>query len=124
MTSKTQGIRVTATDLETGEESTAEIMDNYVIITAGTCHVAHEQWSDGGRTVQLTIKGGRNGASRAPASTTPDSRPCECTTSDPGAAAYHSGSTDGCPRPAADNGAVVSSPALCLACLHGCGEEY
>lgn len=52
-----QGIRVTATDLETGETSTAEIMDDYVIITAGTCHVAHVQEYPKSGTSILTVKG-------------------------------------------------------------------
>lgn len=51
--------RVTATDLRTGESQTAEIQDNYVIVCAGTCHVAHENHYPKSGTVQLTIKGRR-----------------------------------------------------------------
>ncbi len=50
------GIRVTATDTESGESSTAEVMDNYVLITAGTCYLAHQAVHANG-TVVLTIKG-------------------------------------------------------------------
>lgn len=47
---------------------------------------------------------------------------CECEAVDPGSAAYHGGSTEGCPRDAADHSPVVTSPALCLPCLHGCTD--
>lgn len=47
-------------------------------------------------------------------------RMCECDATDD--QRYHGGSTEGCPRQAADHSPVVSSPALCLPCLHGCAE--
>jgi hypothetical protein len=37
---------------------------------------------------------------------------------------YHGGATDRCPRPAADHSPVVTSPALCLPCLHGCDLDH
>lgn len=55
------GIRVTVTDLKTGETQTTVIMDEYVIVCAGSCHIAaHQVYKNG--TVQLTIKGRRGAA--------------------------------------------------------------
>jgi hypothetical protein len=50
------GIRVTVTDLDSGESESQEIEDNYLIITAGRCYVAHEQRYPGKGTTILTIK--------------------------------------------------------------------
>lgn len=56
-----KGIRVTATDLEHPEDTnTVEVMDNYVLITAGTCHQTYMQVSrakDGTQTHVITVKG-------------------------------------------------------------------
>jgi hypothetical protein len=61
------GIRVTATDLDHPEDmSTAEIMDNYILITAGRCEVTYTQVSqakDGSETHVITVKGFRRTAS-------------------------------------------------------------
>jgi len=55
------GIRVTATDLEHPEDtSSIEIMDNYVLITAGRCEQTYVQVStakDGTQTHVITVKG-------------------------------------------------------------------
>ena len=51
-----RGIRVTAEDLETGDVSVAEIMDDYALICAGSCYIHAVQVHATG-TVQLTIKG-------------------------------------------------------------------
>lgn len=51
-----EGIRVTVEDLETGEVQTQEIDDDYVLITAGSCHVAHTNVYSSGTHV-ITIKG-------------------------------------------------------------------
>jgi hypothetical protein len=53
----TAGIRVTATDMETGESQSVEIMDDYVIIAAGSCQVANIQAYPATGTHQLTVKG-------------------------------------------------------------------
>ena len=50
------GIRVTVTDLETGESETAEVTDDYIIVTAGRCYVAGAQHYPGKGTTVLTIK--------------------------------------------------------------------
>lgn len=51
------GIRVTATDLDHPDDvGTVEIMDNYVVITAGTAEVTHVQAHANGTHV-VTIKG-------------------------------------------------------------------
>jgi hypothetical protein len=54
------GIRVTVEDLLTGETESQEIHDDYTIVTAGSCHVAHINAFANGTHV-LTIKG-RGGA--------------------------------------------------------------
>jgi hypothetical protein len=54
------GIRVTVEDLETGERASQEIANDYVIVCAGSCHVAHVQDYPGKGTQVLTVKG-RNG---------------------------------------------------------------
>jgi hypothetical protein len=55
------GIRVTATDLEHPDDTgTMEIMDNYVLITAGRCEQRYVQVSmakDGTETHVITVKG-------------------------------------------------------------------
>lgn len=56
-----KGVRVTATDLEhPSDTGTVEIMDNYVLTTAGTCEATHVQVSrakDGTETHVITVKG-------------------------------------------------------------------
>jgi hypothetical protein len=52
-------IRVTVEDLATGETETIEVRDDYVILAAGTCHVAHVQAYANGTHI-LTIKGRRD----------------------------------------------------------------
>jgi hypothetical protein len=55
-TGQQRGIRVTATDLETGETSTAEIQPgNYVLVCADPCQLAGIEASKGKRV--LTLKG-------------------------------------------------------------------
>ena len=54
-----RGIRVTATDLETGESQSAVIDDNYALICAGNCYQSGIQYHADG-TVTLTVKGRRN----------------------------------------------------------------
>lgn len=51
------GIRVTVEDLATGESESQEIHDDYVIVCAGTCHVAHVSDYPMKGTQVLTIKG-------------------------------------------------------------------
>lgn len=48
-------IRVTSTDIETGDEETVEIEDNFVLVCAGNRYLAHENIYGNG-TTQLTIK--------------------------------------------------------------------
>jgi hypothetical protein len=59
------GIRVTATDLDHPEDtSSIEIMDNYVLIAAGSCEQTYVQVhnkSDGTQTHVITVKGVRQG---------------------------------------------------------------
>lgn len=50
-------IRVTVEDLATGESETQEIYNDYVIVCAGTCHVAHVNDYPTKGTQVLTIKG-------------------------------------------------------------------
>lgn len=49
-------IEVTIRDTETGESQTGTIVDDYIVIVAGTCHVATTQMYANGTHV-LTIKG-------------------------------------------------------------------
>ena len=49
-------VRVVVTDIETGDTSSAEIEDDYIIICAGTCDVSYFQVCKNG-THQLTVKG-------------------------------------------------------------------
>jgi hypothetical protein len=55
------GIRVTATDLDNPQDTgSVEVMDNYVLICAGTCEQTYAQVSyakDGTQTHVITIKG-------------------------------------------------------------------
>lgn len=51
------GIRVTVQDLETGDSESQVIRDDYIIVTAGTCHVAHVNDYPTKGTHVLTIKG-------------------------------------------------------------------
>ena len=55
-TDSTKPIRVTAEDLETGDKRSVEVMDDYVILAAGSCYVAHTQAHANGTHV-VTIKG-------------------------------------------------------------------
>lgn len=51
---------VTMSDPLTGEVlETTECCDDYVLITAGSCHVAHENVYPGAGTIQVTIRGRR-----------------------------------------------------------------
>lgn len=50
-------IRVTVLDTESGETNTEEIENDYVLVTAGTCHLAHTNIYPTKGTVVLTIKG-------------------------------------------------------------------
>lgn len=52
-------IRVTVEDLATGDTETVEIKDDYVILAAGSCHVAHIQTFGSGTHI-LTVKGRRD----------------------------------------------------------------
>ena len=56
MTGATRGIRVVVTDLETGDKESAEIMDDFIVITDGRRYVSGFQtWPKTGTTV-VTIK--------------------------------------------------------------------
>jgi len=50
------GILVTVTDLMDGASETQEIMDDFVVITAGCVYVAHTQHYPSTGTTVLTIK--------------------------------------------------------------------
>jgi hypothetical protein len=50
-------IRVTVLDTESGDTSTAEIENNYIVVTAGTCEVTGRQVYPAKGTHVLTIKG-------------------------------------------------------------------
>jgi hypothetical protein len=60
------GIRVTATDLDHPEDtSSIEIIDDYVLITAGSCEQTYVQVhskADGTQTHVITVKGCRRSA--------------------------------------------------------------
>lgn len=58
-----KAIRVTAEDLETGERGQTDIWDDYVIVTAGSCHVSSVTAQ--GSTIQLTIKGVKRASRKA-----------------------------------------------------------
>lgn len=51
-----QGIRVTVTDIETGESETQEIKDDYLVITTGNRYIANTNWYPTKGTTVLTIK--------------------------------------------------------------------
>lgn len=57
-------IQVTVTDTDTDESETCTIEDNYVLITAGTCYVAHTNLHANGTHV-ITVKGRREGQAAA-----------------------------------------------------------
>lgn len=57
------GTRVTATDLDTGESTTWEILDTYVLIVDGVCYLDGQQIYGNG-THTLTIKGGGRGVGK------------------------------------------------------------
>ena len=50
-------IEVTVRDTATDESETATIVNDYIIITAGTCHVANIQDYPSKGTHVLTVKG-------------------------------------------------------------------
>lgn len=50
-----KGIRVTVKDLATGEEESKEIVDDYILITAGNRYLAHTN-AFGNGTHVLTVK--------------------------------------------------------------------
>jgi hypothetical protein len=50
-------IRVTVLDTESGETSTEEVENDYILVVAGTCHLANVQAYPTKGTVVLTIKG-------------------------------------------------------------------
>lgn len=52
-----QGIRVTVTDLATGKSQSTEIIDDYVLVTAGTCGVSSLQKYPSTGTHSITVKG-------------------------------------------------------------------
>lgn len=58
-----KGIRVTVKDLETGEEESQEIVDNYILITAGNRYLAHTNMFANGTAV-LTVKVDEDAKSR------------------------------------------------------------
>lgn len=51
------GIRVTVTDLDTGDSESTEIENDYVLICDGTAHLCHTQVTTKGGTHVLTVKG-------------------------------------------------------------------
>jgi hypothetical protein len=55
--SEPKGIRVTVTDLETGDSESKDIWDDYVIIAAGSCEVTNIQTYPTKGTHVLTVKG-------------------------------------------------------------------
>lgn len=57
------GTRITATDIETGESTTWEIRDTYVLIVDGACYLAGTQVYGNG-THMLTVKGGGRGVGK------------------------------------------------------------
>lgn len=59
MASSQPDIRVTVEDLATGETETVEVKDDYVILAAGSCDVAHVQAFANGTHI-LTVKGRRD----------------------------------------------------------------
>lgn len=52
-----KGIEITVRDLETGEVETKVIENDYALVTAGTCHLAHTQLYPKSGTHVLTLKG-------------------------------------------------------------------
>jgi hypothetical protein len=50
-----KGIRVTVKDLETGKEESQEIVNDYILITAGNRYLAHTN-AFGNGTHVLTVK--------------------------------------------------------------------
>lgn len=52
-------IRVTVKDLQTGEEETVEISDDYLLICAGSCYLDGTQVYPTMGTHVLTVKGRR-----------------------------------------------------------------
>lgn len=55
--SLTKGIKVTVEDLETGETESAVIWDDYLLITAGSCHRTSVQSYPKSGTHVVTVKG-------------------------------------------------------------------
>lgn len=57
-------IRVTATDLASGDSDTKDLRDDYCLVTAGRCEMTYVNVTtckDGSETHVLTIKGVRRG---------------------------------------------------------------
>lgn len=50
-------IQVTVLDTESGDTETAQIENDYIIVTAGTCEVAHVNTYPTKGTHVLTVKG-------------------------------------------------------------------
>jgi hypothetical protein len=48
-------VRITVTDLETGEEEAVEIRDDYLLVCVGDCYVSHTNVHANGTHI-LTIK--------------------------------------------------------------------
>lgn len=53
-------IEVTVRDTESGDTQTTTITDDYLIVTAGTCHVAHINDYPTKGTHVITVKGRRD----------------------------------------------------------------
>lgn len=50
------GVRVTVTDLATGESESKEIMDDFIVVCVGNRYIANQQFYPVKGTVVLTIK--------------------------------------------------------------------
>jgi len=50
-----KGIRVTVKDLETGKEESQEIVNDYILITAGNRYLAHTNAFGNGSRPQATV---------------------------------------------------------------------
>ena len=55
MSTEGKGTKVTSVDLDSGEEETCEIKDDFVIVTDGDCYVSYVTNHASG-TVQMTIR--------------------------------------------------------------------
>lgn len=52
-----EGVRVTVTDLATGETETHELWNDYVLVAAGSCELTNTQLYPTSGTHVLTVKG-------------------------------------------------------------------